>query len=203
MKFNNLESGSYRLFVGIFPPEEYFDYFAKVIKSFDKQKRNLRNLPVDQMHVTLKFIGANVGEDSKNLLIDAFKRYEGQFSKPEINISKIQFGFPHQTDPRIIMAKVDNNEELDTLADEVHLVVRSLRRRDTIRWKEKKAKDFHISITRLKEAATRSSGKEISKIAKVLRMEHPEPFKPTEMFLMQSIISPGSVAYKKLASIKL
>lgn len=203
MKRSNLSSGSYRLFLGIFPPQEYLDYFARVIKHYDKQKRNLRNLPVDQLHLTLRFIGANVGEDTKDMLIESFKKYEGQYSKPEIIVDGIRFGFEYQENPRIIMATVENTKELDTLADEAHLVIRNLRRRDTIRWKEKKSKEFHFSITKLKDSATRSTGKEIEKITKTLKIDHPAPFKPTEMFLMQSIITPGNVSYKRLATIKL
>lgn len=194
---------TYRLFLGIFPPDDYSDYFARVIKFYDKEKRNLKPLPVNQMHVTLKFIGANVGEHSKDLILETLMKYEGQYSKPKIELNGISFGFSYQKDPRIIMAKVEDNNELDILSDEVHLVVKSLKRKDTIRWKEKKSKDFHVSIARLKESATRSSGKEISKLTKILDLKEPEPFYPTEMFLMQSIIQPGIVSYRKLAAIKL
>lgn len=194
---------TYRLFLGIFPPEEYINTFRGVIREYEKEKRNLKLIPMDQIHLTLKFIGAAVSESSKNAIADSLSRYQGRFPKPEIKLTKVQFGFPYQNDPRVIMLRVEDNKELSNLTDFAHGIIRDLRLLDTIRWKEKNSKDFHLSLARLKDAATRSTGKSVADITKRINFESPKSFLPAEIELVESVLSKQGITYKRLARIKL
>jgi len=192
---------TYRLFLGIYPPISYISYFRNVLQVFDKQKRNLRSIPVDQTHLTLRFIGGFVTESSKDLIIEELQKHVGNFPKPTINIDKIQFGFKYQNDPRVLMASIQDNKDLIDLSDIVHEKIRSLRLDDTIRWKEKGHKTFHITISRLKENATRSSGKEILNLIGNVKVPKPEPFTTENLdFVVSKLTSQGPV-YKKLSQI--
>lgn len=194
---------TYRLFLGIFPPESYINTFRRVIREYEKEKRNLRLIPMDQIHLTLKFIGAAVSEDSKNAIAEALNKYQGRFPKPEINLTKVQFGFPYQNDPRVVMLKVEDNKELINLTNAAHGVIRDLRLLDTIRWKEKSSGDFHMSLARLKDAATRSTGKSVAEITKKITFDAPESFVPEYMELVESQFGRQGITYKRLAKIKL
>jgi 2'-5' RNA ligase len=193
-----------RLFIAIFPPKEYTRYFADVYKKFDKQKRNLKPINMEQLHITLKFIGANVSEGSKDLILETLQSFEGQFSKPSISIKKIQFGFDRQTDPKHLLADIEASKDLVQLSDEVHGVVKALKKRDTIRWKDKHFNDFHITIARMKQTATKSTGRQIKNLVPLAQaIPIPEPFIPEYMELMESVIRETGPVYRKIGSIKL
>lgn len=194
-----------RLFLGIFPPKEYLDYFRDVVRKFDKEKRNLKPINLEQIHLTLRFIGANVSLGSKNRLAKSFLSSAGSFAKPEIKLGKLAFGFPRQHDPRVLLVAVQENDELNLLINQVHKTVRDQRLQDTIQWKAKQDTDFHMSLARLKPAATRSTGRNVKAILERVKLPQPESFVAEEMYLMQSTIlrSGGGPVYKKLEKIKL
>jgi 2'-5' RNA ligase len=192
-----------RLFLAIFPPPEYIAYFRDVIRLLDKQKRNLKPIPVDQIHLTLKFIGAQVSYESKDLIYEELSRHSGNFPVPEIKIKRIQFGFRYQTDPRNLLADLMLNDNLVELSDIVHGNIRSLRLHDTIRWKEKHTNDFHITLARLKPSASRSIGKDVSKIVSTINLSPPEAFTPEHIDMVESVISPQGPEYRRIGRIKL
>ncbi|MCA9379516.1 RNA 2',3'-cyclic phosphodiesterase [Candidatus Dojkabacteria bacterium] len=194
-----------RLFLAIFPPKEYLDYFRDVVRKFDKEKRNLKPVNLEQIHLTLRFIGANVSLGSKNRLAKSFLTFSGNFAKPEIKLGELAFGFPRQHDPRVLLADVHENDELNLLSNQIHKLIRDQHLHDTIRWKSKQDTDFHMSLARLKPAATRSTGRNVKAILENVRLPMPESFVAEEMYLMQSTVprGGGSPVYKKLEKIKL
>lgn len=193
-----------RLFLAIFPPKEYIKYFAEVFRVFDKEKRNLKPIPYDQVHLTLKFIGANVSQSSFEKITGIIKRFEGQYTRPEIIINKVQFGFERQTDPRYLIADIEPTDSLLALNNEIHSVIKSLKLRDTIRWKEKYSNDFHITFGFMKRTATRSSGKNITNLIESANsIIKPEKFFPETFEFMESELRPTGPKYKKILSIDL
>lgn len=197
------EVKTYRLFLGIFPPENYVNTFRQVIREYDKEKRNLKLIPMDQIHLTLKFIGSSVSENSKNIIVDALTKHEGKFPKPPVVINKVQFGFPYQNDPRVIMLRTEDSKDMAELTEMVHVIVRDLRLLDTIRWREKNSAEFHFSLARLKDSATRSTGKDVSEITRKIDFAAPEPFIPEYIELVESLLTRQGIVYKRLARIRL
>lgn len=192
-----------RLFLAIYPPAEYIRYFADVYKHFDKEKRNLKAVPVDHIHVTVRFIGPNVSPEHTEETVALFKQFEGQYPKPKIEIGQVQFGFQRQEDPRHLIATINENAELTELSKTVHLLMRSLHFKDTIRWKTRFYSDYHITVGRLKPTATRSSGKEIKAISKTLDLAPPPAFEAKEMYFVESIMKADGPTYRKIDSILL
>ncbi len=195
--------GTYRLFVGIFPPQEYIAYFRDILRKFDKEKRNLRNVSVDQMHITMKFIGAHVTEASKDLIWEEIQRHKGNYPKPEIKVDRLQFGFHYQTEPHVVMAHIAENQELKDLTNILHGLIRSLRLKDTIRWKEKGSNEFHVSLTRLRPKASKSLGKSVKEISKQIDIAAPPPFIADHLDFVESKITPTGPVYRKLGSVEL
>jgi 2'-5' RNA ligase len=193
-----------RLFLAIYPPKEYTKYFGEVYKKFDKQKRNLQPTPYDQVHLTLRFIGANVSEGSKDKILELLKRFEGQYTKPSIGIDSIQFGFERQRDPRYLIANIAEDPGLIDLNNEVYQLIKSLRLKDTIRWKDKHSNDFHITLARMKPTATKSSGKIIRKLVEDTKsIMVPPNFTPETYDLVESIVKQDGPVYRKIESIRI
>lgn len=193
-----------RLFLAIYPPKEYTKYFGEVYKKLDKQKRNLQPTPYDQVHLTLRFIGANVSEPSKNKILELLMRFEGQYSKPTIGVESIQFGFERQRDPRHLIANIAEDQDLSDLNNEVFQLIKSLRLKDTIRWKDKHSNDFHITLARMKPTATKSSGKIIRKLVEDTKnVAIPASFTPEAYDLVESVVKQDGPVYRKIATIKI
>lgn len=193
-----------RLFLAIFPPKEYLDVFRDTLRRFGKEKRNLTFVPVDQMHVTMRFLGSQISEESKELLINELKLHEGNYGKAILNIKKIQFGFPMETYPKILMADIEDNESMLGITNRIHSIVKKLDLYDTINWKERKSTSYHITLARMKEKGTRKHGKFIQKITKELQTPKLEPALINEMYLMESVIQHGKApVHRKIETIKL
>jgi 2'-5' RNA ligase len=193
-----------KLFIGIFPPKEILDELRDALRIFDKQKRNLKNIPVDQMHITLKFIGSLVSEESKGIIVDEFRSMEGRFGSLDIKLRNLHFGFSRDTFPKILFTAIETTPQLKDLVDQIHQVIKELKLRDTIRWKEHQRTDYHITMARLKRTATKSTAKLIQSKAKNTNKDFNIKFKATEMYLVESIISQdNSPVYRKIERISL
>lgn len=192
-----------RLFLAIYPPKEVLDYIRMVTRELDKEKRNLRYIPIDQIHLTAKFFGARVSVSSKQKIAKEFLRHAGSFPKPVIEISGVQLGFHRQQKPRVVLLNVENDSGLDEFVDFAHRTTRALKLRDTIKWKQKDLHDHHISVARLKDAAINNSSiRRAKQLVKSIDITPPEPFEATEAYLVKSTLSSkGKPVYEKMEKI--
>lgn len=192
-----------RLFVGIYPTPEYLAYFREVIREFDKEKRNLKPINLEQVHLTMRFIGGRVSDFSKNAILAALKENEGKFSKPLIHMKSLDFGFMSQQNPRVLMASIERTKDLDHLTNELHHVIRDQGFKDTIIWKQQQDSQYHMSVARLKPNAAPSVGRRVREIAKEVRLSLPGDYQATEMYLVQSVLTQKGPVYKRLERIEL
>jgi 2'-5' RNA ligase len=192
-----------RLFLGIYPSREHLAYYRDIKRQLDKEKRNLRFVDLERLHLTLKFIGSNVSQASKNDISRELQRHAGSYPKPQIAVESVSLGFASQLSPRIIMANIEQNYELDELTKVLHKYIRDLKRRDTIKWKQRDEASYHVSLARLKPAATKSTGRDVDKLVEQIDLPLPEPFVAEEMYLVTSEITPKGPIYRKLETIRL
>jgi 2'-5' RNA ligase len=189
-----------RLFVALFPPKEYLDYFREVTRFFTKQKRNLKFVPIDQLHITVKFIGANVSDTSYEQIREILNI---NYSPVSIALSGISFGFPRERFPKILLAKIKSTDSLIDLSNTVHSSIQSLKLKDTIRRKNRYANNFHVTIARLKDNSQKSVANNIKSQVKNFYISPPPPCMINEMYLMESVLSPKGPTYRKLERIDL
>jgi 2'-5' RNA ligase len=173
------------------------------MRAFAKEKRNLKPINLEQVHLTLRFVGGRVSPASKNRLADALIDNAHKYPQPVIHMENLQFGFPRQDNPRILMATITPNHELDTLVHTLHKQIRDLKRIDTIQWKERVNDTYHMSVARLKDAATRSTGRDVKEILAGVDLPFPPDFTAQEMYLMESKLERSGPIYRKLEKIEL
>jgi 2'-5' RNA ligase len=190
-----------RLFLAIYPPKEFRDYFRDVMREFSKEKRNLRIVPIDQVHLTLKFIGADVGENSRKKIVNELRRKQGSFSKSQISLTKLTLGFPRQNNPNIILHLVKNNSDLKELANQVNDSVKHAGNTDTITWKDRFTP--HFTLARMKKSASKSEGDRVEEVIRSISITKPESFFPKEFVLVQGILSNTGVSYRKLENFRI
>jgi 2'-5' RNA ligase len=193
-----------RLFIGIYPDANLLRYCRDVYRHFDEEKRNLKEIPLEQIHLTVRFVGARVSDNSKNELLAALREVHDLLPRPTIKLKRLQFGFSRQHDPRVLFADVEPTPELIELQDKINFVIKKLDFQDTVTFKSHKEKTFHISIARLKPAATRSTGRKVRELLSTLNLPFPEPFVADRIDAIQSIINDRQKpVYRNLESIKL
>lgn len=192
-----------RLFVALFPPKEYLDYLRDVTRKFQKQKRNLKLVPTDQLHVTLKYIGGKVHENSFELIRDELASHAGSYGKVQLELTNLAFGFSFEKFPKILLHHVKTTDSLLEVSNSVHSYIQSLKLRDTIRRKNRYANSFHITLARLKENSTKSTAKLLSSNVKNISLPKPPAIEMDEMWLVESIMGKGTPQYKRLEKISL
>ncbi len=193
-----------RLFLAIYPPQEVLSYVREVVRGLDKEKRNLKPIPIGQVHLTAKFFGAKVSVSSKQKIAREFLRHAGSFPKPKIEISHVQLGFHKQQKPRVVLLNVENDPDLDDFVNYAHQLTRSLKLRDTIKWKQKDFNDHHISVARLKDAAVNNSTiRRVKNLVNELDIPLPEPFVVEDAYLVRSNLTNKGPVYEKLEKIPL
>lgn len=192
-----------RLFVAAYPPKEYLDYLRDITRKFTKQKRNLKLVPTDQLHVTIRYVGSQVSESSYEAIRDELLRLQGSFGKIQLELSKLEFGFEFEHFPKIMHHGVVSTKSLIKVSNDVHSIIQGLKLRDTVRRKNRYADSFHITVARLKQNSTRSTAKLIGSHVKNLNFAKPSAVEISEMHLVESIIGTGGPRYKKLDVIKL
>lgn len=193
-----------KLFVTLTPTKDVLDKLRDARRKFAKHKRHLDYVPVDQLHIILKYLGNKVSESSYQAIVDTLKSNEGEYEPVELTLKGLQFGFPKEADPKMLMAKVVKSEQISNLAAVVHGLVRELGFRDVINFKKRYADNFHVTLARTTDRTSRNILKTIVKEAIQYKDEEFGTFKAEEMQIIESEYSFNKgTTYKVLEKIKL
>ena len=101
-----------RLFVGIFPSQatqEQLNFEAKNLS--EKLQTEVRLLPPEVLHLTVKFIG-NIDETQLNDLTAVFLQATGNLPSVSLQINQFRL-FPSRRKPRLVAASIERSPELD------------------------------------------------------------------------------------------
>lgn len=193
-----------KLFVALFPSKEVLSHLRDVRRKYAKHKRHLHYVPIDQLHVTLKYLGNKVSESSYQQIVDILKENEGNYDPIELSVTGVQFGFSKQSDPKVLMANVKATDQLVNLAEVVHSLVRDLKRRDVINFKKRYGKNFHITLGRSNDRTSRNIIKTLISESQQFKKLELGTFVAEEMCIVESEFSFNKgVTYKVLDRIKL
>jgi 2'-5' RNA ligase len=177
-----------RLFVGIQPPEEvrrvYMDALRALSPPPDSRRRDV---PVEQVHLTLQFIGG-VPEREVDALIESVERSAAGL--PRFTLAPIALvTFPERGTPRLIALELDAPA---TLLE----VRRRLVQRLAHRPRRENPERFtpHLTLTRFKPDASPE------------RVRHKvtlPPFEVSEVILFRSHLKPTGAVYSRFAAAEL
>lgn len=193
-----------RVFLAIFPDSATSTYLRDVMRLLDKQKRNLRSIPLEHQHLTVRFLGGHVSDLSKNAIVADLRSISHELPQPSIQITKLQFGFKRQIAPRVLFAKVAADENLILLQQIIASRLKALGFDDVIKWKPHTENNHHISIARLKPNASRGLGKQVRNLVDTIEIDRPAPFLATKLCVVQSVLDSRRMpTYRILEEIKL
>lgn len=191
-----------RLFITILPPQEIKEKIRDIARLFYKEKRNLKFVQPEHLHMTIKFIGNDVSEESMRSIIDYFKIHRKQLKSAEIDLDKISFGFRSETRPTVLSYLVKRNKGLDELVQTVHSLIKELGLEDTGRKKDRGILINHMTIARAKPTVNRNFKKSIYKILEGVH-EKRISFEANSISILQSTLTNQGPMYKELARIEL
>lgn len=105
-----------RLFVGIVPDDEALDALVRSMSTVKQEAwaRDVRWLPKENIHLTLRFLG-DVDKEQYVGLSAALVNHVGKATGFEISLSKVLF-FPSASKARVVAVGVNLSPELDNLA---------------------------------------------------------------------------------------
>ncbi len=149
-----------RLFLAHIPPKEIRDIMRDDRALFKKQFKNyFAYTPIDQLHLTLKFLGSEISEESKDMLIANLQKHKSMLRQTKIEFGSLSFGFKYQSKPVVLKYGIYENQDLLELINNINSVVRKTELLDVIRYKEKV--DYHITLARVNPTAPKHIRKQI------------------------------------------
>lgn len=186
-----------RLFLVIMPPKDFRDLVRDDLRIIKKRlDKNLTYIPVDQLHLTIKYLGDDVSNDSMQKLTEELQARRSLLEPVEINIEDFNFGFRFQSNPRILKYDVEQTEGLNTIINTVHETAKITGLRDVVRFKQKV--DYHITAAKLRNTASKKVVKELRQVVDEINNKRKldYKFKATQCFLMESTTTRTGVVYK-------
>ena len=180
----------YRLFIAFEIPEEVKRQLNSNTKIFLHEARNIRFVSMEQMHLTIKFLGRNVSDYSINKIVDVLKEIAGKTYPITLSVKELRFGFPHQTIPQILFYNIESTPELNALYKEIGIKIKRLDLGDVIPTAYMKKDIYHVTLGRLKHQQNRSFGRQIRSIVKESPID-PIDFTVSEFSIIKSDIEGG------------
>jgi 2'-5' RNA ligase len=196
------KSHTYRVFLAIIPPAEIRAMLRDYNRSLKKHARNFRFVSIEQVHITLQFIGNGVSGHSLESLVENISNVTHDMNSFELTFDNIHFGFPGQNIPHLLYYSVIPSEDLKELVSIVHETNKELKLPDTNKKKDHSKLINHLTVARTKSDSNRSFGREIQGEIKNLKFK-PITFKVEEFHLVSSVFKEKGTIYATLATFPL
>jgi len=174
-----------RLFLAIKLPLEIRREINSILSNFSKEARNFAFVEQEQLHLTLKFLGGDISQQSQKLIIDAIKPIFAETPKIKITVDSLMFGFPKQAIPKVLYFNVNKNDELTRLASLINYRVKKLDLDDVAFFIEGKKLIFHLAVGRIKHSSNRHYKIKIVNLIKGLDFK-PFEFEADKVFMVKS-----------------
>lgn len=181
-----------RLFIAIQPPLELRRELAKNYSIFNKEMRNFKFIEQEQLHITLKFLGSEVTQLSKQKIIELLGKIAPQLYAPVVKIKNLQFGFPKQMISTLLYYNIEANTSMQKLTSIIHEQLMNLELSDIKREKDYKKIIYHMTIARSKHNNNRAYGRKIKQLIQDNAQSIDKEFTAEKMYLLKSKLVKGS-----------
>lgn len=192
----------YRVFLAITPTEQIKSELRDINRKFKKYARNFKFVPLDQLHITLQFMGNGVsGISIEAIHANLLPKYQ-DWSEFDVKLDKLNFGFSGQNIATHLYYSIDEDSQLNTLTKSMHEDIKSLGFVDVNKKKDHSKLINHMTIARIKGNSHRSFTREIKEFINTLEIPVLK-FNVTEVKIIASTFKDNSTNYFELAKIGL
>lgn len=108
-----------RVFLGVFLPKEIQTDFKTYKQQIRKLKKHLRFVPAPDLHLTFKFLGADVSEESVEQVKVIIENLVPKIKPFDIKFSNIQLGFERDKMPELLNITFEESEDLHHFVKEI------------------------------------------------------------------------------------
>lgn len=190
---------SVRSFITINIPFDLSRQISQVVKVLSKEARNFTFVPIDQMHITLQFLGDQVSKESLKQIANKLTPLIAQVDPPVIKTGQLRFGHKSQMIPTVLFLEVEQTEEMQNITKLIHYGIKGLSLHDVRREKDYKKLIYHITLGRAKHHVSRSFGRQIINIIKTATVPEFE-FKPDHIYVLNSKYTIKGHKYSEFSS---
>ncbi|HOY46297.1 MAG TPA: RNA 2',3'-cyclic phosphodiesterase [Candidatus Dojkabacteria bacterium] len=176
-----------KLFIAFDLPFELKRQLIANNRIFNKDGRNFSFVSVEQLHMTIKFLGPHISTGSKNKIISSLEGVLSGVKPIKLTIESLKFGFPHQTIPRIVFYNISPTKELDHLYKSVGYMLKKLDLPEILTTSFIKKNVYHLTVARLKHQPNRGFGRKIRSLIRDFKFD-PIEFEVKDVWLMESKI---------------
>lgn len=187
------------MFLAIFPPKEILESFKQVQKDLKKSDKYLRLTKLTQIHITLRFLGNDVGKENLEKLLPYIKKHISDLRPFNVRIKEIRFGFPGRRIPRILYVSVAKNENLDRFISNINSVIEKLMFNDIVI--DKRPPHYHFTIARSRGNLTKEASGRIRRSLEKVKLW--EGFRVKEIALIESTLSKKGPVYEEVEKFEL
>ena len=191
------ESYTYRTFLAVIPPKEILDNIRDNNRLFKKRARNFRFTPIDQLHITLQFLGNAVTYENLNIIGNLINTIVQRDFNYTLSIGNLRFGFPGQNIASLLYYEVEVDKDFKTLTKSIHDAIQLLDLPDIKKKKDHAKLINHITIARTKGNLSRSFTREVNNEIGKMHIE-PMQFKVTKIHLISSELKDKGPQYNIL-----
>lgn len=193
---------NYRAFIAIIPPQEARAYLRDINRKLKKFSRNFRFVAIDQLHITLQFLGNSVSGESISQIESQLAGLTAVQEPFTITVHKLNFGFPGQNIASLLYYDLREDRELRSFVTGVHNSLKELGLTDVKKKKDHSKLINHLTVARTKHDMSRSFTREINEFLPTLKIE-PISFEVTEIKVLSSEFRDNRSAYSSLVTLPL
>lgn len=192
----------YRAFIAIIPPLEGRVALRDVNRKLKKFSRNFRFVAVDQLHLTLQFLGNSVSGYSIAQIEETLRPLIQNHNPFEVELGKLNFGFPGQNIASLLYYDLKEDLQLKAFVKEVHSNLQGLDIVDIKRKKDHAKLINHLTVARTKSDMSRSFTREVNDFLSTMPSS-PIRFQVSEVVIMSGVFKDSRTSYSTLVSLPL
>lgn len=191
----------HRAFLAVKPDKATTNFFRDTIRVIQKSARNVRFVAVDQLHLTLQFLGAALSDESIALITSALAATKPE--SVEIKLTNFHFGFSGQKKPELFFWGVEPTPELKRLTGTLHDTVKRLDLPDVKPQKDYAKLIYHFTLGRTIRSFSKQEVIQLTNKVELAGLIQPPAFKVKEFFLYESIGDRKGNSYKVMRTFPL
>jgi len=188
-----------RVFVALYPDNVFKRHLRDLLKESQKFKSYLRFTHVDQIFMTIKFLGDSITDKTFEIYAEELGKRISDFPSFEVTPAELAFGYKYQIRPKVLILNVEENKYLDELTQYATDAAKTINPHDIISKKELKKHIHHITIGRPKKTPSKSEGKKIKEYIENID-SYSLPFTVDKVHLIKSTLTAQGPIYKTLKS---
>ena len=192
----------YRSFLSIKPDAESRSVLRDINRNFKKYSRNFNFIPLEQLHITLQFLGNSVSGQSLSIIEQMIKPIVENHEPITIVLDKLNFGFHSQNIAKHLFFSIEENQQLNHLVKEIHENIKLSPIIDINKKKDHSKLINHLTIARVKGNSNRSFSREINDFIDRSNFQ-PISYEAKEIQIIASKFKDNATIYTELISLRL